>query len=69
MIRPLTGDPGASPGNTITGFPPSLVLGTTHRADATALAAQNSLAAAYNALAAQTCTRPFSGGTPTPRVY
>jgi hypothetical protein len=65
----LTGDLGVSPGNTITGFPPGLVLGTTHRADAAALAAQNSLAAAYNALAAQTCTRPFSGGTLTPGVY
>jgi hypothetical protein len=51
----LTGSVGVSPGSAITGFPPGLVLGTTHRADAVALAAQNSLAAAYNALAAQAC--------------
>src|ERR1700724_1229107 len=66
----LTGSLGVSPGSAITGFPPGLVLGTTHRADATALAAHNSVVAAYNALAAQTCTRPFSfGGTLTPAVY
>jgi hypothetical protein len=66
----LTGNLGVSPGSAITGFPPGLVLGATHRADAAALAAQSSLVAAYNALASQTCTRPFSfGGTLTPGVY
>ena len=71
----ITGTP-ANPGDigsslaSITGFPPGLVLGTTHRADATALAAQNSLVTAYNGLAARTCTQPFSyGGTLTPGVY
>jgi hypothetical protein len=69
-VTTLTGNLGVSPGSAITGFPPGLVLGTTHRADAAALAAQNSAAAAYNALAARTCTRPFSfGGTLTPGVY
>jgi hypothetical protein len=67
----LTGSLGVSPGSAITGFPPGLVLGATHRADAVALAAQNSLAAAYNALAAQTCTQPLfnGGGTLTAGVY
>lgn len=51
----LTGDLGVAPGSAIAGFPPGQVLGTTHRADATALAAQSSLVAAYDALAAQTC--------------
>jgi hypothetical protein len=51
----LTGSLGVSPGSAITGFPPGLVLGTTHRADAIALAGQNALVTAYNALAAQTC--------------
>jgi hypothetical protein len=65
----LTGSLGVSPGSAITGFPPGLVLGTTHRADAAALAAQKSAAAAYDALAAQTCTRPFHGGTLTAGIY
>ena len=69
----LTGDVGVYPGTAISGFPPGLVLGTTHRADALAIAAQNSLAAAYNALTAQTCTQPYGdpgvGATFTPGVY
>lgn len=66
----LMGDLGVSPGSAITGFPPGRVLGTTHLADGIALAAQNSVAVAYNALAAQTCTKDFFGsGTLTPGVY
>jgi hypothetical protein len=57
----LTGDLGVSPGSAITGFPPGLVIGTAHRADATALAAHNSVVAAYDALVAQMCTKQFSG--------
>jgi hypothetical protein len=49
----LTGNLGVSPGSAIAGFPPGMVLGTTHRADALALAAQNALAAAYNVLTAR----------------
>jgi hypothetical protein len=58
----ITGDLGVSPGSAVTGFPPGLVVsGTIHAADATALAAQNSVTTAYNSLASQACTQDLTG--------
>ncbi len=45
----IAGDLGVSPGTSVTGFPPGLVVnGTVHSADAVALQAQNDLTTAYN---------------------
>jgi subtilisin family serine protease len=58
----ITGDLGVSPGTAVTGFPPGRVLsGAIRSADATALAAQNDVATAYNNLAGQTCTQDLTG--------
>jgi hypothetical protein len=58
----ITGDVGLSPGTSITGFPPGAISsGTTHAADAVALAAQNSNTNAYMLLAGQTCTMNLTG--------
>ena len=52
----ITGDLGLSPGgpSSVTGFPPGLVHGTEHAADAVALQAQNDLTTAYNSAAGRT---------------
>jgi len=47
----IAGDLGVSPGTAVTGFPPGIVSGTVHEADAVAGTAQNDLATAYNSLA------------------
>ena len=70
----VTGDLGLSPGTSVTGFPPGTVTGTIHAADATALAAQNAVTTAYNALAGQACDSVLTGQnlggmTLTPGVY
>jgi hypothetical protein len=71
----VTGDLGISPGNasSVTGFPPGQVIGTLHAADATALAAQNSVTTAYNDLAGRACATTISadlgGLTLVPGVY
>jgi hypothetical protein len=71
----ITGDLGVSPGSAVTGFPPGLVVsGTIHAADATSLAAENSVTTAYNDLASQACTQDLTGQdlgglTLTPGVY
>jgi type VI secretion system secreted protein VgrG len=71
----IGGDVGVSPGSAITGFPPGVfVSGTLHAADATALAAQNSVTTAYNALTSQACTldltgQDLGGKILTPGVY
>lgn len=70
----ITGDLGVSPGSAVTGFPPGVVAGTIHAADAAALAAQNSAITAYNSLASQACTLDLTGQnlggmTLTPGVY
>jgi type VI secretion system secreted protein VgrG len=73
----LNGDLGISPNNasSITGFPPGLVTGVIHAADAVALQAQNDLITAYNAMTSQACDfGPFAptdlgGQTLTPGVY
>ena len=58
----IGGDLGLSPGSAVTGFPPgSVVGGAIHAADAVALAAQNSLTAAYNSAAGQACTQDLTG--------
>jgi len=53
----VTGDLGVSPGTAITGFPPGLVIGTQHAADAVALKAQTDLTTAYNDAAGRTPAR------------
>ena len=74
----VTGDLGISPGTaaSITGFPPGIVTGTTHAADAVALQAQNDTTTAYNSLAGQACLpandltgTDLGGLTLTPGVY
>src|SRR5688572_10660190 len=58
----ITGSLGLSPGSSVTGFPPGVVVsGTTNIADAVALAAQNSVTTAYNSLAGQPCTQDLTG--------
>ena len=59
----ITGDLGISPGNasSVTGFPPGIVIGTTHFANAVAQQAQNDLTTAYNTLAGRTCTTTITG--------
>lgn len=70
----VTGDLGVSPGTEITGFPPGIVNGTIHSADAAAALAQDAVAAAYADLASQACDEDLSGQdlggrTLTPGVY
>lgn len=71
----VTGNVGVSPGTSITGFPPGLVIGgTIHSADALAAQAQVDLTAAYNAAAALPCGTDLTGQdlgglTLTPGVY
>ena len=71
----ITGDLGLSPGTSVTGFPPGIVVaGTIHAADSLALAAQTSTTTAYNSLAGQPCTVSLTGQnlgglTLTPGVY
>jgi type VI secretion system secreted protein VgrG len=56
----ITGDLGVSPGSAVTGFPPGTVSGSIY-IDATALAAQGSVLAAYNDLAGEACTTDLTG--------
>ncbi|MEU9837555.1 ice-binding family protein [Streptosporangium sp. NPDC048047] len=69
----VTGDLGVSPGSAVTGFPPGVVVGTTHQADAAAAQAQLDLTAAYTDAAGRTpdATIPteLGGTTLTPGVY
>jgi hypothetical protein len=71
----VTGDLGLSPGTSITGFPPGIVVGTIHQTDTAAANAQAAANTAFNALAAQSCDfGPFAptdlaGQTLTPGVY
>ncbi len=57
----ISRDVGASPGSAITGFPPGIVLGTIHAADAVALQAQSNLTIAYNAAAGLAPTQSLTG--------
>ncbi|MFJ2174053.1 ice-binding family protein [Streptomyces sp. NPDC087851] len=69
----ITGDLGVSPGTAISGFPPGLVNGVQHSADAVALQAKSDLVAAYNNAAGQAtdgALPPDAGGlTLVPGVY
>jgi hypothetical protein len=64
-----------SPGSTVTGFPPCVITGTQHLADAVALQAQIDLTAAYNTLMALPCpggnvlTTDIGSTTKAPGVY
>jgi hypothetical protein len=58
----ISGDLGVSPGSAVVGFPPGIVVGgTIHAANATSLAAQNSVITAYNQLESQPCTQDLTG--------
>ena len=52
----INGDLGVSPGTAVTGFPPGIVNGTIHAADAVAAQAQSDANTAYNSLAGTACT-------------
>jgi hypothetical protein len=51
----VNADVGVSPGSALTGFPPCVITGQTHLADAVAATAQNDLTTAYNTLAGLPC--------------
>ncbi|RZJ15636.1 MAG: IPTL-CTERM sorting domain-containing protein [Acidovorax sp.] len=57
----VTGDVGVSPGASITGFPPGVVVGTLHAASAPAAQAQAALTTAYNTAAGLPCGAPIVG--------
>ena len=71
----VIGDLGISPAASVTGFPPGIVVGTIHAADALAASAQFDSAAAYGLLSAQACNVTFAaptdlaGMTLAPGVY
>ncbi|HEU4521753.1 MAG TPA: ice-binding family protein [Thermoanaerobaculia bacterium] len=71
----ITGDVGVSPGASVTGFPPGVVVGgTIHAGDAVAGTAQTDLTTAYNAAAGTACNTDLTGQdlggmTLTPGVY
>ncbi|MFF1644823.1 ice-binding family protein, partial [Streptomyces sp. NPDC058240] len=71
----VNGDLGVSPGSSVTGFPPGIVNGVQHVADAAAGQAQSDLTTAYNDAASRatttTLTSPgdIGGLTLTPGVY
>jgi hypothetical protein len=71
----VTGNVGVSPGSSVTGFPPGIVVGgTIHAADAVAAQAQSDLTTAYNAAAGLPCGTDLTGQdlggmTLTPGVY
>jgi len=70
----ITGNLGVSPGTAITGFPPGIVTGVIHSADAVALQAQTDTTAAYIDLESQPCTtdltgQDLGGKTLVPGVY
>jgi hypothetical protein len=71
----ITGNVGVSPGSSVTGFPPGVVIGgSIHAADAVAAQAQAALTAAYNAAAGTPCNIDLTGQnlgglTLTPGVY
>lgn len=68
----IVGDIGSYPTGTITGFPPGVVSGTIHTADAATLAAKTDAAALYTLLAAHSATAipaNLNGQTLTPGYY
>lgn len=70
----VTGDLGVSPGGALTGFPPGMVVGAVHLADAVALQAQSDALTAFGVLGGAPCDSDLSGQdlgglTLTPGVY
>lgn len=69
----LSGELGVNPGNAITGFPPGVAAGATHKGDAQAGQAQSDLTTAYNDAAGRAMTASVAGDlvgqTLTPGVY
>jgi len=72
----ISGNVGVSPGSSVTGFPPGVLIGggAIHAADAVAAQAQSDLTVAYNAAAGTPCTvdltgQDLGGLTLTPGVY
>lgn len=69
----LAQDLGVSPGTSITGFPPGIVLGTVHATDAEASLAQNNLVTAYDDTAGRAPTanveKDITGQTLVSGVY
>src|ERR1700680_938 len=57
----INGNVGVSPGSAITGFPPGIVNGATHAADAVAAQAQVDDTNAYNVLAGRPITTNLTG--------
>ena len=57
----VTGDLGVWPGSAVTGFPPGIVVGTTHAGNAVAQQAQSDLTIAYNDLAGRPCDTDLTG--------
>jgi Ice-binding-like len=57
----VNGDLGVSPGGAVTGFPPGIVNGTIHPADAVAAQAQSAVTIAYNDLAGRPCNTNLTG--------
>ncbi len=71
----VTGDIGLSPGTSVGGFPPGILVGTLHINDAIATQAKLDLTTAYNDAAGRTCTDivtlsgNIGGLTLTPGLY
>lgn len=69
----IDADASVWPGSSFSGFPPCVITGETHAADAFAQTAQGDLTEAYNALAAMPCgttiTADLGGTTLAPGVY
>jgi uncharacterized repeat protein (TIGR01451 family) len=57
----ITGNLGVSPGTAITGFPPGIVTGVIHAADAEALQAQSDTTTTYIDLESRSCTSDLTG--------
>src|SRR6185295_14162561 len=58
----VNGDLGIHPAAAVTGFPPGIVSGTIHAADAVALGAKSSLTSAYNDAAGRPVTSVIAAG-------
>ncbi|MEO8035488.1 MAG: ice-binding family protein, partial [Acidobacteriota bacterium] len=70
----VTGNLGVSPGNSVTGFPPGIVIGNIHAVDSVAVQAQSDLTTTYTNLVNAPCTvdltgQDLGGLTLTPGVY
>lgn len=70
----VTGDLGVSPGSSVTGFPPGILVGALHAGDATSAIAMGDLTTAYNdaagrTLCAITVAGDLGGRTLTPGLY